>query len=164
MDWWESSSYKGIELICTPSRHFSGRGITDRNSSLWSSWIIQNQSVNLYFSGDGGYGPHFREIGEKFGPFDFAMMECGQYDLRWHQIHMLPEETALAAKDLEAETFMPIHWGSFVLALHSWYDPVDRVTTKAEELGLNAIVPQIGEVINLAQPEAKKPYWWKGLK
>ena len=163
-DWWKEQAYDDLIIASTPARHFSGRGLTDRNSTLWSSWVIKHRDIDLYFSGDGGYGPHFKEIGEKYGPFDFAMMECGQYDLRWHEIHMLPEETAQAAVDIRSDQFMPIHWGSFVLALHSWYDPVERVTAKAKDLNQPILIPRIGEVVDLRSPSQPNSDWWKSLK
>jgi L-ascorbate metabolism protein UlaG (beta-lactamase superfamily) len=91
MEWWEEADVAGLTLAFTPSRHFSGRGPNDRFSTLWGSWVIRGRKDNIYFSGDSGYGPHFKEIGDKYGPFDFAMMECGQYNRRWKEIHMVPE-------------------------------------------------------------------------
>jgi len=159
-NWWDESFLDDIQLVCAPARHFSGRAILDRNSTMWASWIIKSESRTIYFSGDSGYGPHFKEIGEKYGPFDFAMLECGQYDLRWESIHMLPEQTAQAAIDLNAKLAMPIHWGAFVLALHAWKDPVERVTKKAKELEVNIITPKIGQQIILNEPTIEKNNWW----
>ena len=164
LNWWDEINHGSLTLVCTPARHFSGRGLGDRFSTFWSSWIIKGENKSIYFSGDSGYGSHFKEIGEKYGPFDFAMMECGQYNERWSNIHMMPEETAQAAVDVQANLMMPIHWGSFVLALHTWDDPVRRVTAKANDLGQAVIVPQIGEQIVLHDPTPKKPNWWQSLK
>lgn len=164
LNWWEESNTEDFKIVCTPSRHFSGRGLFDRMSTLWGSWIIQSDSINLYFSGDGGYGPHFKEIGEKYGPFDFAMMECGQYNENWKDIHMMPEQTAQAAIDVKAKIMMPIHWGSFKLSLHSWTDPVVRVRIKAEELKQEMVAPKIGESIDLNKLQNfKQTLWWEGL-
>ncbi|MEO0331577.1 MAG: MBL fold metallo-hydrolase, partial [Bacteroidota bacterium] len=113
------------------------------------------------FSGDGGYGPHFQEIGERYGPFDFAMMECGQYDKRWAQIHMMPEESAQAAVDVQAKLMMPIHWGAFRLALHSWTDPIERVTTKASQLQMPTTTPKVGETFTLNGSAPPNTIWWK---
>lgn len=164
LNWWEETRYEDLVFRCTPARHFSGRGLGDRFSTLWSSWIIQSDSKNIYFSGDSGYGPHFKRIGEKYGPFDFAMMECGQYNENWAAIHMMPEETAQAAKDLNAKIMMPIHWASFVLSLHSWTDPVERVTAKAKELGVPVSTPKIGEPIILESTEKPTSEWWKEIR
>ena len=163
-DWWEEIRQDNLRFICTPAQHFSGRGLTDRGATLWSSWIIQSGTKKIFFSGDSGYGKHFEEIGNKYGPFDFAMMECGQYNEKWHQIHMMPEETVQAAIDLKTKQFMPIHWGSFKLALHTWDDPVQRVTNKSEELGIEVITPTIGQPILLdAIDNSLKTKWWLSL-
>ncbi|MEP2671416.1 MAG: MBL fold metallo-hydrolase [Cyclobacteriaceae bacterium] len=164
LNWWDEIKHEDLTFKCAPARHFSGRGLGDRFSTLWASWVIQGTSHNIYFSGDSGYGPHFKTIGEKYGPFDFAMMECGQYDTRWDNIHMMPEETAQAAVDVNAKLFMPIHWGAFVLALHTWKDPIERVTKKAEELGMPISTPQIGEPIILELAEKPQSRWWEGIE
>lgn len=160
MDWWDELEVDGLKLAFTPSRHFSGRGLTNRFSTLWGSWVIHGESDRIYFSGDGGYGPHFKDIGDRFGPFDFAMMECGQYNERWKEIHMMPEETAQAGLDIQAKVIMPIHWGAFSLAMHSWTDPVERVLKAAEELKLPVYVPKIGSYINLDQNLETREEWW----
>lgn len=163
LNWWDETKYEGIKLVFTPSRHFSGRGLTDRWATLWGSWVIESPRQRLYFSGDSGYSPHFREIGEKYGPFDFAMIECGQYNERWANIHMMPEESAQAAVDLQAKLMMPIHWGAFTLALHSWTDPVERVTRKAEHLSMPYIIPKIGEEVRLDSAVVENSQWWESL-
>lgn len=162
MDWWQEGNENEIFLAFTPSRHFSGRGLTNRFSTLWGSWVIRGKNDTIYFSGDGGYGPHFKEIGEKYGPFDFAMLECGQYNENWKEIHMMPEETAQAGVDINAKVIMPIHWAAFRLAMHSWTDPVERVLVKAQELNLPIIVPKIGSKIELStNPEIREKWWIK---
>ena len=159
-DWWEQKKMQDIDFTFAPARHFSGRGLGDRSSTLWGSWIIKSKDKNLFFSGDSGYESHFKTIGEKYGPFDFAMMECGQYNEKWAQIHMMPEETAQAALDVKANVMMPIHWAAFKLALHSWTDPVERVTKKAKELNLTILVPQIGSSIWLNDLTTSNEKWW----
>lgn len=161
MNWWDETQLGAINLAFTPSRHFSGRGLTDRSATLWGSWVIIGKEDTLYFSGDSGYGPHFKEIGEKYGPFDFAMMECGQYNEKWAQIHMMPEETAQAGLEIQAKTIMPIHWGAFTLALHDWNDPAKRVTEAAAKLNLPIITPKIGESIWMDDLKASDSNWWK---
>ena len=160
LDWWQEVIFKGIKLACTPAQHFSGRKFTNSQSTLWSSWIITSKSTNLYFSGDGGYGSHFKEIGEKYGPFDLALLEYGQYNKMWPDIHMFPEETAQAGVDVQAEAIMPIHWGAFKLALHSWTDPIERVIEKSEELNIPVIVPEIGAPIQIGSPKKSNTSWW----
>ena len=163
LDWWEDADYMDLKIIAAPARHFSGRGLTDRNKTQWASWIIQGKNDNIYFSGDSGYGPHFKEIGEKYGPFDFAMMECGQYNERWEAIHMMPEQTVQAGIDVQAERVMPIHWSAFNLSLHSWDEPVERAVKAAEGLPVNMIVPKIGRSFSIEEKPALD-YWWREVK
>ncbi len=160
LDWWDEIHFQDLKFKCAPAQHFSGRGLTDRGKTLWSSWAIASDEENIFFSGDSGYGPHFKEIGERFGPFDFAMMECGQYNELWKEIHMMPEETAQAGIDVKAKKIMPIHWGAFKLAMHPWIEPVERVSKKAEELGIPVLVPKIGEPIYLQTTETYQYNWW----
>lgn len=164
LNWWDEIVHQGITLACTPARHFSGRGLSDRFSTFWCSWAIIGKTKKIYFSGDSGYGPHFKAIGDKYGPFDFAMMECGQYNELWHNIHMMPEETAQASIEVQAKLMMPIHWGSFVLALHTWSDPVERLSKKAAELNQPFVIPQIGEPLVLEQQELPNSQWWRQIK
>lgn len=164
LDWWDGTTFRGLQLTCAPARHFSGRGVMDRFTTLWASWVIHGSTERIYFSGDGGYGPHFAEIGARYGPFDLALMECGQYNELWAQIHMMPEETAQAAVDVGAKRFMPIHWGSFALALHTWTDPVVRVTAKASELGIPITTPRIGEVMGFDGTTWPEEAWWSAVK
>lgn len=160
LDWWESASFDSISLTACPARHFSGRGITDRNKTQWASWVIKSPDHNIYFSGDGGYGPHFKEIGDRFGPFDFAMLECGQYNEAWEAIHMMPEQTVSAGKDVKAKLSMPIHWGAFKLAAHSWTDPIDRFKQEAIAQKLPYVHPFIGESFVLGE-DFPRHEWWK---
>jgi len=119
MDWYDHELYQDIRFTLAPARHFSGRGLTNRNSTLWGSWIVQSNLSNVYFSGDGGYFDEFKAIGDEFGPFDIAFMEDGAYNKAWSQIHMFPEESVQASLDLNAKIYVPIHWGKFDLALHN---------------------------------------------
>ncbi|EAS19704.1 putative outer membrane protein romA [Flavobacteria bacterium BBFL7] len=161
LDWWQEVMLDDIQLACTPAQHFSGRKIGAEQSTLWSSWVIQSPTENLFFSGDSGYSNHFTAIGEKYGPFNLALMECGQYNEQWSEIHMMPEETAQAGIDLNARAIMPIHWAGFKLALHDWRDPVERVTKASKQLDLPVITPQIGEVIHLNDAASAFDAWWK---
>ena len=159
-NWWDETQQKDIQLVFAPARHFSGRGFTDRWKTLWGSWIIKGKNENIFFSGDSGYDSHFKEIGKKYGPFDFAMIECGQYNEKWEAIHMMPEQSAQAAKDVQAKVMMPIHWGAFSLALHTWTDPVERVTKAAAELEMPLITPKIGEIFSLEDNQKYHESWW----
>ncbi len=164
LDWWQETTLDGLRFICTPAQHFSGRGLSDRTKTLWSSWIIQSNTDNIFFSGDSGYADHFKKIGEKYGPFDFAMIECGQYNKMWPDIHMFPEETAQAGLDLKAKEIMPIHWGAFKLAMHTWTDPIERVTKKAKELNIDIVTPRIGQSIFVKDGNALgNVEWWDSI-
>lgn len=160
LDWWDEVKHDDLRIVACPSRHFSGRSIGDNNSTLWASWIIESEHHKLYFSGDGGYASHFKEIGEKEGPFDLAMMECGQYDSAWAEIHMMPEESVQAAMDLGAKQAMPIHWGAFQLGIHSWTDPIERFKKAGDAAGLNLLHPMIGERFQLGY-DAPTKVWWE---
>lgn len=160
LNWWESIDFEGIELICGPARHFSGRGLFDRASTLWCSWIISGKKDKIYFSGDSGYDTHFREIGDKYGPFDIALMECGQYNVDWKDFHLMPEETIQAAIDLKSKLILPIHWGAFTLAFHDWTDPVERATKKANELNVQITTPKIGEPLIIGNAPFPAEKWW----
>ncbi|MFC5530825.1 MBL fold metallo-hydrolase [Cohnella yongneupensis] len=162
--WWEEFAFAGLKLACTPARHFSGRGLTDRDRSLWCSWVIAGEHVKVFFSGDSGYAPHFKDIGDKYGPFDLALMECGQYDERWKSIHMMPEETVQAHIDVRGDVLVPIHWGAFTLALHEWSDPIKRVVRAAAERGVTHATPRIGEPVAVGEvPAVPTAEWWLGL-
>ena len=162
LDWWQEIKYDELTIRCTPAQHFSGRSLADREKTLWCSWIIQSDDENLFFSGDSGYAPHFKEIGDKYGPFDFAFMECGQYNDLWPLVHMFPEETAQAGLDIKAKRMMPIHWGAFKLASHSWTDPVERLSKKAKELKIDLVIPKIGESIEIELNDSEEIYpWWR---
>jgi L-ascorbate metabolism protein UlaG (beta-lactamase superfamily) len=161
LDWWGEATYDGFTFICTPARHFSGRSLFDNFTTLWASWIIKTESTSVYFSGDGGYGPHFKEIGDRHGPFDFVMLECGQYNELWKDIHMMPEQTVQAAIDLKGKLMMPIHWGAFTLAMHTWRDPIERVTVAAHENDVPIATPRIGEPVILQEATFPNSQWWK---
>ncbi|HDR7664696.1 MULTISPECIES: MBL fold metallo-hydrolase [Bacillus cereus group] len=162
-NWWDEITFDNIKLVCAPARHFSGRSMTDRDCSLWCSWLILGQETKVFFSGDSGYAPHFKEIGSKYGPFDLTLMECGQYDTRWSAIHMLPEETVQAHIDVKGDLLLPIHWGAFTLALHEWSDPIERVTKEAKRLGVKIATPQIGESIMLKSTDYPSSAWWREI-
>ncbi|KEO84000.1 MBL fold metallo-hydrolase [Tumebacillus flagellatus] len=160
-DWWDEFEYEGLRLACTPARHFSGRSVNDRNATLWCSWVIEGREHKIYFSGDGGYGPHFREIGEKYGPFDLTCMECGQYDERWSAIHMMPEETVQAHLDVRGQVLIPIHWAAFTLAFHAWTEPVERVSLAARKHGVTLATPKMGEAVAVGGDEYPNTPWWR---
>jgi len=158
LDWWESFSFENMHLTACPARHFSGRGIK-RNGSLWSSFAISVGGYSIFAGGDSGYDNFFKDIGNRFGPFDIAMLECGQYNEMWPLIHMMPEQTAQATRDLQAKWLLPVHWSKFSLALHAWNEPVKRLKVAAEQINLNVTTPRIGEpvILNRFYPSES---WW----
>lgn len=158
-DWWEHKTFAGIQIHFTPSRHFSGRGLADRAMTLWGGWVFQNGAENLWYSGDGGYGDHFKKIGDKLGPFDFAFIECGQYNENWHQIHMYPEESVQAGIDAQAQIIMPVHWGSFSLAQHSWTEPVERFIAESERRNIRYLTPQKGRLVSMQELPVPIRWW-----
>jgi L-ascorbate metabolism protein UlaG (beta-lactamase superfamily) len=161
-DWWSEEIFSDIKITFTPTRHFSGRGITSLAKCLWGGWAFKTATENIWFSGDGGYGDHFKEIGERLGPFDFAMMECGQYGEDWPQIHMFPYESVQAALDAKVNIAMPVHWGGFNLSYqHAWYEPVEEFAKEAETKQLRYVTPAIGEIF---QPETITQNWWAKYK
>ncbi|WP_127495860.1 MBL fold metallo-hydrolase [Paenibacillus glycanilyticus] len=159
--WWEETVWEGIHMACTPARHFSGRGLTGRNGTLWCSWVLHGREARIFFSGDSGYGPHFRQIGEQYGPFDLTFMECGQYDSRWAAIHMMPEESVQAHLDVKGDVMIPIHWGAFRLAMHDWRDPAERALKKARELRAKLATPRIGEPVPIGTGTYPSDEWWR---
>ncbi len=158
-DWWESLKIDGnIQLTATPARHFSGRGFT-RGNTLWTSFVLQTPDYQIFIGGDSGYDTHFKEIGEKFGGFDLALLECGQYNKYWSNIHVMPEETAQAAVDLKAKVLMPVHWGKFTLAMHAWDEPITRVSAHAKTLNQPITTPMIGELVVIDSLYPTKKWW-----
>jgi L-ascorbate metabolism protein UlaG (beta-lactamase superfamily) len=160
-DWNDVSDLgEGFIVHTKTARHFSGRTFT-RNQSLWSSFVLQTPSMKIYIGGDSGYDNHFKTIGEQFGPFDLVMLECGQYNAWWQNIHMMPEETVQAAIDLKAKRLFPVHWGKFQLAMHDWDEPIIRALTEATRLNQPLITPRIGEIVELKNLEQQFSNWWK---
>lgn len=160
LDWWQQSSpQNGLTITATPSRHFSGRGLFDRNKTLWASWVIQTDSHKVFFSGDTGYFDGFKEIGQKYGPFDITFLECGAYNVHWSNVHMFPEETVQAYFDLRGKVLQPIHWATFNLSLHPWYEPIERLTDEAFQRGAIVSTPVMGCIVNYEKPIVAD-FWW----
>ena len=163
LDWWESAQINATtSLTATPARHFSGRGIK-RAQTLWSSFVLKTDHGHYFLGGDSGYDTHFKTIGEKYGPFELAILECGQYGADWPNIHTTPEETLQAALDLGAKTLLPVHWSKFVLAAHPWREPVERLIAAAQGQPIQLITPSIGEVVALNELPPQNA-WWEQLK
>ncbi|HEY0976911.1 MAG TPA: MBL fold metallo-hydrolase, partial [Flavobacteriales bacterium] len=158
-DWWEDLTVDEVRLTLAPSRHFSGRGLTNRFSTLWGSWVIEGKERKVYFGADSGYSPTFKEVGDRSGPFDLVLLECGAYNEHWADIHMFPEQTAQAAWDTKARLLMPVHWGKFSLALHPWKEPITRLGTRAAELQLPLFTPRIGRIVHDPKADDSEAWW-----
>lgn len=143
LKWYESVEINGLNIALVPSQHDSGRSPFSMNRTLWGGYVLRNESYTVFDSGDGGYADHFKEIHERYGNVDLAIMECGQYNEKWHAIHMFPEETVQACEDLHAKLCVPVHWGTYVLSDHPWDDPPRRFAMRAKEKGVNYQIPDI---------------------
>ena len=164
LDWWQEADWNGLDVVCTPSQHFSGRTLHDRDATLWASWVVRSGKHRIFFSGDGGYAGHFKQIGEKYGPFDVTLLECGQYDPMWAKIHMAPEQTVQAHIDLRGGLMIPIHWGAFTLAPHPWTEPVERAVAAAAKTDSRLVFPRLGECISIpyaASGDHAGGSWWQ---
>ena len=160
LDWWQSKQLSELTITATPAQHFSGRGLFDKDETLWASWVIAHKGTKLFYSGDGGYFSGFKEIGKRYGPFNFTMIETGAYNSLWREIHMTPEESLQAHLDVKGEFMIPVHNGTFDLALHDWFEPFERIVTLAKQQGVSLLTPTFGEAVNLAQPITTK-LWWR---
>lgn len=160
LDWWESKTLNGITIHCTPARHYSGRRAMD-NSTLWASWLIKGTKHTVYHSGDSGYAPHFKEIGNRLGPIDVAFIKIGDYgnDPGWEDIHMVPENSIKAHLDLGAKEFFPIHWGAFELSFHAWDEPIKRAVKAAQESQVDMVIPALGQTYTYGAAFENRPWW-----
>lgn len=161
LDWWQGTQIGSLKITATPTQHFSGRSLFDRDKTLWASWVIEGQQAKLYFSGDSGYFKGFKEIGERFGPFDITMIETGAYNTLWSQIHMLPEQSLQAHLDLKGKAMLPIHNSSFDLSLHDWQEPLETIYNLAQEHGVHLLTPTFGEKVNINSPKVSDTWWRK---
>lgn len=160
-DWQQSVTISdALSVHVLPARHFSGRGLK-RNQTLWASFMFVTPTQKIYYSGDSGYGPHFKAIGEQFGKIDLAILEDGQYDQDWRYIHMMPEQTAQAAVDLNAQRVLPGHAGRFVLAKHTWDDPYKRLAQASKDKAYRLLTPMQGEPVWLADTTQTFHAWWE---
>lgn len=163
LDWNESFELPGVRFTATPAQHFSGRGLGDRNATLWASWVIQTARHKLFFSGDTGLFPELRDIGRRFGPFDLTMLEIGAYHPAWGDIHLGPENALIAHEMLGGRGYLlPVHWGTFDLALHTWSDPAEQLYTGAAKHGARLIMPELGQPLEPERTGEVSP-WWRGV-
>jgi L-ascorbate metabolism protein UlaG (beta-lactamase superfamily) len=162
-DWNQTATIApGFSVTVATARHFSGRGFT-RNKSIWASFILQTPMHKIYIGGDSGYDTHFKTIGNSHGPFNLAVLECGQYNKNWKYIHMIPEETVQAAKDLGAKKLLAVHWGKFALANHAWDDSIIRVHKAAAENNMPLLTPMIGQQVNINDDTQVFLPWWQNI-
>lgn len=159
LDWWESKEDKSLTFAATPAQHFSGRGLFDKNRTLWSSWVVKGAKANIYFGADSGYFEGFKEIGEKYGPFDMTFLEAGAYNRLWKSIHMMPEESVQAHIDLQGKIMFPVHNGTFKLSIHDWNEPYERVLKAAKEKSVQVTHPKMGEAISILDFQKTKVWW-----
>ncbi|WJS94328.1 MBL fold metallo-hydrolase [Flavobacterium johnsoniae] len=165
-DWYSTIQLdENLKLHTTPSRHFSGRSFK-RCNTLWTSFALETKDFKMYLGGDSGYDSHFAEIGEKYGPFDVALIDNGQYNQKWKYIHNMPEDVIKAMKDLKAKRVFPVHSSKFALSLHSWDEPLNKVTelNNLSENPIPLITPMIGEKIELKNEKQEFKQWWRGVR
>jgi len=162
LDWWQSIKIAAINLTLTPAQHFSGRGLTDGNKTLWGSWVIKSQKESLFYSGDSGYFAGFKDIGDKYGPFDLTIIETGAYDKDWPDVHMTPEQSLQAHIDVKGKKMLPAHNGTFDLAFHAWYEPLERIVALGTKNNVAVITPVVGEPVEVASCNSQEK-WWQGL-
>jgi L-ascorbate metabolism protein UlaG (beta-lactamase superfamily) len=159
LDWWGEARLPGVTLTAAPAHHFSGRTFGSRNTTLWSSFVIRGEKHSVYFSGDTGLSPLFAEIGQKLGPFDLVMMEVGAFHPSWGAVHLGPDNAIEAWRQIGSGKFLPIHWGTFNLAMHAWDDPAERLFAKSPD-GL--LMPRLGEAFEPRRDESVEP-WWRSI-
>ena len=163
LDWWQSHTLPNADITVTaaPSQHFSGRGLKDRNATLWSSMVVRSERHSVFFSGDTGLTTEYVTIRERLGPFDLVMLEVGAFHPSWGDIHLGPEN-ALNAHALLGGVFLPVHWGTFSLAMHAWDEPVETLLKLAPKYDAQLLMPRLGQAVEPARVEAVAP-WWRGV-
>ena len=162
-DWYDETNVsEDLFAAFAPSRHFSGRGVTDNSATLWGSWIFKFYGNSIYFSGDTGYMEEFKNISAIYGPFDLAFLDSGQYNVAWEHVHMLPDQMIQAAIDLNATVSIPIHISKYELALHHWYEPMELVSTYGAEQNITIATPMLGSTFIFGE-EVPQDTWWRGV-
>ncbi|WP_224246966.1 MBL fold metallo-hydrolase [Hyalangium gracile] len=159
LDWWERTRVGGLEIVCTPARHASGRFLTDKDGTLWAGYALIGPRHRAYYSGDTGLFPAMKDIGEKLGPFDVTMIEVGQYHRAWPDWHIGPEQAVRAHQMVRGRVLLPVHWGLFTLAMHGWTEPIERVLAAASSAGQSIIAPKPGQSVEPSAPPAVERWW-----
>ncbi len=162
LDWGQAHDLGGLEIIAEASRHFSGRGLMDRNATLWASWVIRGNKRRVYYSADGGFDDRFARIGRQYGPFDLTMIEIGAYNQAWPKVHMFPEQAVEANMALKGEVMVPVHWAGYDLSLHRWDEPIRRACEHAEAKGVSLATPRMGQRYIPGNTKTEK--WWEGIE
>lgn len=164
LDWWESWTLPHGDLTITaaPSQHFSGRGLRDRNATLWSSFAIRSARHCAFFSGDTGLTTQYELIRRQLGPFDLVMLEVGAFHPSWGHIHLGPHNALTALELLGGGAFLPVHWGTFALAVHDWDEPAETLLALAPGRNVNLLMPRLGEVLEVSQAAGPTP-WWRAV-
>ena len=162
LDWWESYAHHGLTVPAAPSQHFSGRGVKDRNATLWSSFVVRGERHCVFFSGDTGLTTEYAAIAKRLGPFDLVMLEVGAFHPSWGDIHLGPENALKAHALLGGCAFLPVHWGTFSLAMHAWDQPVEVLYAHAQRHSAQLLMPRLGEAVEPAHGEPPKP-WWRAV-
>jgi len=159
LDWWDRTYVDGLEIVCTPARHASGRTLIDKDATLWASYALLGPAHRVYFSGDTGLFPALDDIGERLGPFDLTMIEAGAYNRAWPDWHLGPEQAVIAHQRVGGRVLLPIHWGLFDLAYHGWTEPIERTLVAAKAAGVSVLAPRPGQS---AEPTSPPPFerWW----
>ena len=164
LDWWESWQLpgRGLSITAAPSQHFSGRGLQDRNVTLWSSMVLRTERHSVFFSGDTGLTTEYQAIRERLGPFDLVMLEVGAFHPAWGDIHLGPDNALKALEWLGGGAFLPVHWGTFSLAMHAWDQPAEALLEQGPKAGARLVMPRLGEPVEPAHAERVEP-WWRGV-
>lgn len=159
LDWWESATAGGVEVVATPARHASGRLNPQANRTLWAGWALRGPAHRVYFSGDTGLFDELWDIGARLGPFDLTLIEAGAYGAGWPDWHLGPEQAVEAHQMVQGRLLVPVHWGLFNLAMHAWTEPAERVIAAAAAAGVEVAVPRVGEAV---EPAVRLPLlrWW----
>ena len=162
LDWWESAQLpNGVQLTAAPSQHFSGRGMLDRNRTLWSSFAMRGPDHAVFFSGDTGLTDDYKLIADRLGPFDLVMLEIGAYFEAWGDIHLGPDGAVEAHRLLGGGAFLPVHWGTFNLAFHAWDQPAERLLELAPKNNIRLVMPKLGAAVEPTHVESVDPWWRK---
>jgi len=166
LEWWQERTLgNGVRIVCTPTRHYSGRGLNNRSSTLWSSWAVVGPKHRFFYSGDTGYAKLFQDIGARLGPFDLAFIKIGAYGpgAAWTDIHMTPEQAVQVNRDVRARRMFPVHWSTFNLAYHDWDEPIRRTLAEAKRAGVDLVTPRLGEWVD-ANREFRSTPWWEAVR